>query len=360
MQQSKPISYIFKGSVILTTTSFLILLVSKIFFFNLTYRFIIFCPIVIGILSFSIFYFYVGNILKDRLSIISKLISFNNITEQPKINLTQNTLNETEDLVRNWAQKRAKEIETLKEQEKFRRDFIGNLAHELKTPIFAIQGYVETLLDGAINDPKVNTRFLERTVYSVDRMINLLNELDQITYFEAGKVKLELSKFNIIELIKETKQSLELKAEGKNVTIELVSKENNIEVYADRNKIGQVLTNLIQNSITYGKENGTTKILLFPMDQLLLVEISDNGMGIAEENLNRIFERFYRVEESRSRNEGGSGLGLVITKNILDSHKQTISVRSAVGMGSTFTFSLQLASSIKNSELITSHGLKVR
>lgn len=360
MNSKKPVYFILRGSVYIVVLTFLVLLGSKVFFFNLSYAFVLLFPLILGVLSFVIFYYFVGNILSERLVLIFKLISSNNMQDVPKVNLSSNILSDTEILVKNWASKRADEIEKLKGQEKFRRDFIGNLAHELKTPIFAIQGYVETLLDGALDDPEVNVRFLERTAGSVERMIQLLDELDQITYYESGRVKLEITQFNIVQLIKEVIQTVEYRAVDKNIKIAYQGKYSEVLVSADRSKIMQVLINLVQNSIAYGIDHGQTNIQIYPMNELLLVEVSDNGVGIEQSNLNRIFERFYRVEESRSRNEGGSGLGLVIVKNILDAHNQNVNVRSTPSYGSTFTFSLQLASSKDDEVLITSHGFKVR
>jgi two-component system phosphate regulon sensor histidine kinase PhoR len=232
------------------------------------------------------------------------------------------------------------------------------LAHELKTPVFSIQGYILTLLDGGLEDPNVNRMFLERASLSVDRMVNLLEDLDEITKMEANRFKLDLQNFNIRDLVKEVVESLELKAKEKNINLTF-PKDTNFIVNADRAKISQVLTNLINNSINYGNDGGRTNVRFYEMNDLILIEISDNGPGIDEHHLPRIFERFYRVEKSRTRNEGGSGLGLAIVKYIIESHKQNITVRSTVGLGSTFAFSLDTAQTPKE-QLVTSRGVKIR
>ena len=245
----------------------------------------------------------------------------------------------------------------MQDQEKYRREFLGNLAHELKTPVFAIQGYILTLLDGGLEDEKVNREFLERASIATDRMVTLLEDLDGITKMESNILKLDWSNFSIGDLTKEVIDSFEIKAKEKNITL-TYPKDKNLEVYADRAKISQVLTNLVENSITYGNENGATNIRYFQMNDLILIEVADNGPGIQHKYLNRLFERFFRIEKSRTRNEGGSGLGLAIAKHIIESHKQSLTVRSTVGMGSTFAFTLD-SSKTENEMMVTSRGIKI-
>ena len=245
-----------------------------------------------------------------------------------------------EENVQQWQKFQIKEISKLKEQEAFRREFLGNLAHELKTPIFSIQGYILTLLEGGLEDDKINRKFLERASISTDRIVGILEDLDNITKMEDEKFQLKMESFDIVKLAKETFESLELMAEEKNITFKLEDSDEPSFVVADREKIGQVLTNLVRNSIAYGNKGGLTSITIFTIDELTTIEVTDNGIGISETELARLFERFYRVEKSRTRNEGGSGLGLSIVKHIIESHNQKISVKSTPGVGSQFHFSL--------------------
>lgn len=246
--------------------------------------------------------------------------------------------------VLSWAEGRIKEISELKEKDSFRRDFIGNLAHELKTPLFNIQGYILTLLEGALEDPENNRKFLMKAAKNVDRIVTLLEDLDSITRIEGGLYKLNPTQFDMVELARDVIESLEQKARKNRVTLRLKNpNEKAIMVIADRPKIEQVLINLIANSINYGKDGGETRLRFYDMDDNILVEVADNGIGISEEHLPRIFERFYRVDKSRSRHVGGSGLGLSIVKHIMDVHDQTINVRSSPDMGTTFSFTLEKA-----------------
>jgi two-component system phosphate regulon sensor histidine kinase PhoR len=279
-----------------------------------------------------------------------------------KVGLGQNpsidaVIKKAESDVKIWKKNRFSEISKLKEQEQFRREFLGNLAHELKTPIFSIQGYISTLLDGALEDEEINRSFLERANKATDRMVSILEDLDQIAKLEVENLKPELRSFDITELIKEILETLELNSKQKNIQLNLRKDYGPVHVLADRPKIGQVLTNLINNSIAYGKDNGKTEISLVVFENLVTIDVSDNGIGIDPKHFPRLFERFYRVEKSRNRNEGGSGLGLAIVKNILDSHGQAINVRSSVNVGSTFSFSLEKS---KISGPVSSRGIPLK
>ena len=223
--------------------------------------------------------------------------------------------------VMDWAQERVQEISQLKEQENFRKEFIGNLAHELKTPVFNIQGYILTLLEGALEDPDHNRKFLIKAAKNVDRMAGLIDDLDVITKIEGGSLELELRKFNLAALVVDVMDQLEQKAHRAGIEVEFVDENRrNVEVIGDTPKIEQVVTNLISNSLRYGKEGGKTQVRFYDMDEQMLVEVADDGIGMSEEHLPRIFERFYRVDKSRSRNAGGSGLGLSIVKHISEAH----------------------------------------
>ncbi len=234
------------------------------------------------------------------------------------------------------------EIESLKVREEFRKEFIGNVAHELKTPIFTIQGYVENLIDGAIDDNLVRDKFLNRAKISVERLIYIIKDLDMITKLESGTLNLDQDSFDIIELIKNTYDQLEIQAQKKDIKL-IFNKlySDPIIVFADKDKIQQVITNLVINSIKYGTNKGTTEVSLEDItSDKLIIRITDNGEGIKEEHITRLFERFYRVDQSGSRKQGGSGLGLSIVKHIIDAHNENIYVESKFGIGSEFSFTL--------------------
>lgn len=267
-------------------------------------------------------------------------------------------IDQVESEIEGWEIEKIKEIDKLKEQEAFRREFLGNLSHELKTPIFSIQGYILTLLEGGLDDPNVNKLFLERASKATERMVNIVDDLDQITRIEADSLKLDIRPFDMIELVQDVIESLEQAAKEKEITIQ-IKKESNAIVEADKNKISQVLTNLLSNSIFYGNVKGTTTIGIENVENYTFITVADNGPGIEEIHLNRLFERFYRVEKSRNRNEGGSGLGLAIVKHILEAHGQSVTVKSEVGKGSTFSFTLNRS---KNNTvgLFSSRGVQIK
>ena len=234
------------------------------------------------------------------------------------------------------------EIESLKKEDLYRKEFVGNVAHELKTPLFAIEGYISNLLDGAMDDKELLKKYLKRAEKSVDRLTYIIKDLDLITQLESSTLKLQITSFDIVKLTEEIIEDLEISASKKNIKI-IFNKiyENEILVDADRNRIEQVLTNLITNSINYGVEKGTTEISFESDQENIMVKVNDNGEGINEENMPRLFQRFFRVDVSRSRSQGGSGLGLAIVKHIIDAHNENIYVQSTVGIGSEFSFSLK-------------------
>lgn len=261
-----------------------------------------------------------------------------------ELNLNTNVLQEVTTEVEKWDKTNKEEIERLQGLENYRREFVGNVSHELKTPIFNIQGYLLTLLEGGLEDPNINVSYLEKANKSVDRMISLIENLDEISKLESGMIEMDVVKIDLVELIKEVISSLEMKAKKNNITISFVDQPNKpLWVNADHDGINQVLVNLMVNSIKYGKEGGETLIKLFDMHDHILVEVADNGQGIAEEHLPRLFERFYRTDKGRGRESGGTGLGLSIVKHIIEAHNQTINVRSTEGVGSTFSFTLKKA-----------------
>ncbi len=240
-----------------------------------------------------------------------------------------------------WADDRKNEIERLKKLEVYRREYIGNISHELKTPIFNIQGYVLTLLDGGLEDPMINRDYLQRAERSIDRMIGIVDDLEAISQLETGELELEFEKFDLLALVNDVINAQELNATKRGVMLTVTDYGKAFYVHADKFRIRQVLVNLIVNSIKYGKEYGETKIKLADTGENIIVEVADNGIGVAKENLPRLFERFYRVDKSRARDIGGTGLGLAIVKHIIEAHNQTISVMSTVGVGTVFTFTLK-------------------
>lgn len=243
-----------------------------------------------------------------------------------------------------WADTNDKEIARLKEAECFRKQYLGNVAHELKTPIFNIQGYISTLLDGGLEDELINRKYLERAEKSIDRLINIVNDLDTISKLESSMNRLDMEKFDIVALAKEIAEQAEMEADKKHIKITVKGSDNlpsPFWVLADKHYIGQIFVNLIINSIRYGKEGGQTRIHFRDMLDRILVEVEDNGQGIGKEELPRVFERFYRTDKGRSREQGGTGLGLAIVKHIVEAHGERITVRSEPGAGSTFSFTLR-------------------
>jgi two-component system phosphate regulon sensor histidine kinase PhoR len=244
-----------------------------------------------------------------------------------------------------YARDKKLEIETLKVREEYRKEFLGNVSHELKTPLFTVQGYLLTLLDGAINDKKVSEKYLNRASKGLERLIYIVKDLDMITKLEVGDLRLNIETFDIIELVESVFDLLEMKAAKKKITLTFDMDYNSpIMVSADKERIQQVLTNFIVNSIKYGREKGTTEISIENLiKNKVIVRVTDNGEGISKENLTRLFERFFRVDKSGSRKEGGSGLGLSIVKHIIEAHDEKIYVESDLGVGSEFSFTLEKA-----------------
>lgn len=242
----------------------------------------------------------------------------------------------------NWEKEQKEEIVHLKELETYRREFLGNVSHELKTPIFSVQGYVHTLLDGGIEDIDINRLFLQKASKGIDRLIAIVDDLESISKLEAGEMLVEPRTFDMNELCKEVIETLEFKAKEKNILLSIKeSAAKQLYVFADKERIRQVLVNLVDNSIKYGKENGHTQIDFFDDGDLITTEVGDDGIGIEKNHLPRLFERFYRVDKSRSREAGGTGLGLAIVKHILEAHKQRIGVASEFEKGTSFSFTLK-------------------
>lgn len=308
-------------------------------------RYVVVMFVVLWFLSYLSVYYLLEKLITQKIRLLFRTIHNFKINRGDfPVKMNEDVLGQSEKEVMSWAERNTAEIEKLKLQEEFRREFLGNLSHELKTPIFSIQGYILTLLEGGLEDENINRTFLERASKGVDRMTGIIEDLDVIAKIESERLKLSLVEVNIAELAKEIIDSLEMKAKTRNVSLSMDVKRaglSEINVLCDRDKIGQVLGNLINNSINYGIDGGHTEVRFFDLEDNILIEVSDDGVGIGEEHLPRLFERFYRVDKSRSRNDGGTGLGLAIVKHIVDAHGQSINVRSTEGKGSTFSFTLR-------------------
>jgi two-component system phosphate regulon sensor histidine kinase PhoR len=329
--------------------SFIATVVLLLLFLSKNYESVL--PIVFGILFIFIaiyiaVYYMLNSFIFEKINPIYKTIHNKNIPEKElrKDLEERDIIKEVNEEVVDWAKHKTKEIAQLKQMARYRKEFLGNVSHELKTPIFTIQGYVLTLLDGGIDDPEINKKYLKKTEKSINRMISIVEDLEAITKLESGELQLKYEVFDIVDLFKEVLESQELKAKNKKTSLQFDAKyEKPIKVYADKERIYQTATNLIVNSINYGKEGGKTEVSFMDMGDNILVEVTDDGIGISEKDIPRIFERFYRVDKSRSREQGGTGLGLAIVKHIIEGHNQTINVRSTVSKGTSFAFTLAKA-----------------
>ncbi len=331
-------------SAIIATLSSLLTLV---FTNNISYVTISF--FLVAVISFGLIHYILQEFIYRKVKLIYKFISTTKASQREEFYnmeiLPQKTLDEAKEDVEQWATDRKIEIERLESNEQFRKEFLMNLAHELKTPIFATQGYIDTLLDGALHDEKVNQIFLENASKSIDRLADLVNDLDVISKFESDRIPIAKREFIIQDLVKDVYAELSQKASKKGIKLSIKKGcESPLEVFADNQKIKQVLINLVENSIKYGKENGETTAGFYEVDEkTIYIEISDNGIGIAEEQVLRVFERFFRTDSARSRSAGGTGLGLAIVKHIIEAHNHTVSCRSKLDVGSSFGFTLDKA-----------------
>lgn len=296
--------------------------------------------------SYLLIFSIIQNFIYRKIKLIYKFIHQTKASKREemyyKFILPQKSIDQVREDVEAWAAQRSHEIELLKQNEIYRKEFLQNLSHEFKTPVFAIQGYVDTLLQGALENPEVNRRFLQKASRNVERLVNLIQDLDEISRLERGELRLDKSNFVIQDVVREVFESLSFKGEPQEIVFSLKKGcEQPKTVYADKEKIRQVLTNLVDNSIKYGKFQGTTVASIYNTDDRnILVEVSDDGMGISEKNLARVFERFYRTTEGRNRDVTGSGLGLSICKHIIEAHGHSIHVRSKENVGTTIGFTL--------------------
>lgn len=341
MKNIKPIHVILIGAASTTFLSYVIFVILY-FISSVSFLELLIIPIVIGVLTYSIFQLLIQKFIIIRIKkIYASIRKVENSTSNKKaIHLNNDILSEAQNTTESWKEDRINEISKLKEQEEFRREFLGNLAHELKTPVFSIQGYILTLLEGGLEDESINRKFLERASKATERMTLLLDDLDDISKMEVNDLTINPKSFDIIELIKEVFESVEQQAKYKDILLKLNKEYDKTLVFADKNKINQVLINLVNNSIYYGNEHGNTIVNITKNKENVLVEVTDDGPGIEEEHLPRLFERFYRVEKSRNRHKGGSGLGLSIVKHILELHNQSFNLNSTAGEGTTVSFTL--------------------
>jgi two-component system phosphate regulon sensor histidine kinase PhoR len=302
--------------------------------------------VLLFIIAYSLIYFFLQQFIYRRIKLIYKFIYQTKASKKEemyyKYILPKKSIDEVSEDVEKWAEQRHAEIEILKKNEAYRKEFLQNLAHEFKTPIFSIQGYVDTLLDGAMEIPDTRRKFLENTSRNIDRLVNLMNDLDEISRLESGEQLLYKQNFIIQDLIREVIESLSIKMEKKQIASSIKKGcETPTTVFADKEKIRMVLINLVENAFKYGKTNGNIVASIYQTDgEHVLIEISDDGIGIEEEHLHRIFERFYRTDSARSRDKGGTGLGLAICKHIIEAHGQSIHVRSKPDVGTTIGFTL--------------------
>lgn len=332
----------------LLISSVVLIIVSTInFYSNDVDIFFIFLLFVSSIaISYGVIFWGISQFIDKKFRLIYKTIHNLKLglkREPLTLDMSEDIFGKIREEVIEWDKNNRKEIERLTDQEEFRRDFLGNVSHELKTPIFSIQGYILTLLEGGLEDDTINRSFLQKAEKSLNRMIEMVDDLDEIAKLESNRIELNLQAFNIVNLANEVVEAVEYKAKKKGIKLSVSNESSSVMVKADAAKITQVITNLLMNSINYGKEGGKTNIRLYDLAENILVEVKDNGKGIAGEQLPRLFERFYRVDKGRSRADGGSGLGLAIVKHILEAHKQTINVSSTLGQGATFSFTLKKA-----------------
>jgi two-component system phosphate regulon sensor histidine kinase PhoR len=303
--------------------------------------------VVTFIITYWLYYFTLQRFIYRKIKLIYKFIYQTKATKREEFFyenvLPQKSIEEVREDVEQWATQKRDEIEVLRANEQFRKEFLMNLAHELRTPVFTVQGYVDTLLNGAIDDPNVNRKFLSNANKGIDRLVQLLDDLGEISKLESGKIPIIQESFVIQDLVKDVFEELSLKAKNKNVQLSIkAGTERPLIVYADKPKIKQVLVNLVENAVKYGHEGGHVIAGFYEVDDKhIYTEISDDGPGISEEHLPRVFERFYRADRSRSRDIGGTGLGLAIVKHIIEAHGQTVTVRSTPTVGSSFGFTLE-------------------
>jgi len=339
---NKTYKFAIQTSLFITLLLTFLMSVFLFLFFDIHFIPLVVFAIVCYGISFIVIQFRVERFIYRRIKNIYDDLTLLESTDLIKGSITTDMATLTQEIDK-YARDRKLEIETLKIREKYRKEFIGNVSHELKTPLFTVQGYISTLIDGAVNNEDVRDKYLQRAEKGIERLSYIVKDLDMITKLEVGDLSLNLEAFDIVELVKGIFDLLEMKASRKDITLTFDMEYNKpILVNADKERIQQVLSNLIVNSIKYGRENGTTEVSIENLIQnKVIIRITDNGEGIVKENIPRLFERFYRVDKSGSRKEGGSGLGLSIVKHIIEAHNEKIYIESEFGVGSEFSFTLE-------------------
>ncbi|MBC7606894.1 MAG: ATP-binding protein [Burkholderiales bacterium] len=314
------------------------------FFFEFSLAFCLLFAVSIAAFSFFVLQYRVEHFIYRRVKKIYDDVSLLESTSFRNQPITTDMATLTRE-VKKFATDKKLEIEMLKVREEYRREFLGNVSHELKTPLFTVQGYLSTLLDGAMNDKSIRKKYLERAEKGVERLIYIVQDLDMISKLEIGDLNLDIIKFDIVKLVQNVFDLLEMEASKKDILLLFDMKYNKpIMVEGDREKIEQVVINLIVNSIKYGKEKGSTEVSIESLtENKIILRITDNGEGIEKQNISRLFERFYRVDKSGARSQGGSGLGLSIVKHIIEAHDEKIYVESRFAKGSEFSFTLEKA-----------------
>lgn len=355
MPQKFKRSYRFALRTSLYISVFLTIILAGFLFFDSRYIWIslLIFALLCYLFTFLIIQYRVERFIYRRIKKVYDNVSLLDSTTLSPNRITTDMSSLTQE-VKRFAEDKKLEIETLKVREAYRKEFMGNVSHELKTPLFTVQGYILTLLDGAHKDKAIRKKYLARANKGVERLIYIVKDLDMITKLETGDLHLRYETFDIVELIQASFDLLEMKAAKKEITLTFdIEYEEPIYVRADRERIQQVLTNLIVNSIKYGKKGGTTEISIENLiKNKVIVRVTDNGEGIESENIPRLFERFYRVDKSGSRKEGGSGLGLSIVKHILEAHEEKIYVESVFGVGSEFSFTLEKSKAVPEERVI--------
>lgn len=338
----KTYKFAIKSALYITVFSTALLAALLEFYFEINWGFISGFSLVLFFFSFFVLQYRVEHFIYRRVKKIYDDVSILDSSSFRSQSVTTDMATLTRE-VEKFAKDKKIEIETLKIREEYRREFLGNISHELKTPLFTVQGYLLTLLDGAMKDKALRKKYLQRAEKGVERLIYIVKDLDMITKLESGDLNLSFTKFNIIEVIQAVFDLLEMRADKKNIILMFDMKYiKPVIVYADKEKIQQVITNLVVNSIKYGKENGTTEVSIENLiNNKIIIRVRDNGEGISKQNIPRLFERFYRVDKSGARSEGGSGLGLAIVKHIIEGHDEKIYVESNLGQGSEFSFTLE-------------------
>ena len=344
MKINTPLRLTIFCSLAISFVAVILLLVYNIYFVEISLSILIysFFFLLLFLLSGAIIFIFLEVFINRKIRLLFRMVqNYKTNSSNFRFNMSEDILSASEAEILKLAKKNSSELVKLKSEEKFRREFMGNLAHELKTPIFSIQGYILTLLEGGLEDPSINKRFLNRALKGVDRMNKIILDLDMITKFESERINMQFHENNIVEICQEIIDGLELKAKEKNISLKfLKSYASPIMVNCDRLRIGQVIQNLIINAVNYSDPDSEVILRFIDVDSNILVEVEDNGPGINEKDAARLFERFYRVDKSRARNEGGTGLGLSIVKHIIEGHGHNIGLRSKEGEGSTFFFTL--------------------